>query len=673
MTSSIDISKPAQGTALTLDVRNNFSHAKDEIEALQDATKSVKDFNAVGNGTTDDTTAIQNAVNSGGVVFVPAGTYLISSAITISNDVIIRGEGDSSIFLMKASTAANTFFSNTAAIQVKFENIKFDGNYANQSATSSNRAIRFDATTISSRETPRVLSINSCTFCNGSLTDILIQCDNDLDNSVTKLYISESYFYGGSLASGSQAGGDAYGPRYVYLRGGVSAFIYGCTFDTGLTSVPAQGRAGIVHDEETSQGAFTRPNELFICNNDFKHVGRSTEDGTLGCIDFYSGVKNSVISGNRLANSYGRAISGKAGSGQMIITNNICSDTTRGTASTTGNIGGDIVINGIASGTQPDNVDDNIIISNNISVNHLYRAIVVEGSNIADDQTMSNVLITGNIIQNAGQRAIQVSQLNGVIISTNIIKGGMADTTVSSSGHTAISHQDCSNTILIKDNLIEDIGNSSLGNGITCGTTTADTTADVKICDNTFRGLAGGSAIDNGSGSKTFVCCNNVFDTITNSSGKLIDMGTSGTGVTNGGYIKGNVSLNTGADTGVLSGMVFTSAKGFWVGDNNWDKSVAFSGVSKAVISSGAITAFLEFHVVAAESGTTDDLTTINNGTQGKIITLRAQSTDTITVKDGGTLKINGDFAMGGGGYDSITLLCSDGTNWVELSRSDNQ
>lgn len=57
---------------------------------------SVKDFGAVGDGSTDDTTAIQNAVNSSGdIVLFPAGTYKITSAITIASDVpkSIRGVG----------------------------------------------------------------------------------------------------------------------------------------------------------------------------------------------------------------------------------------------------------------------------------------------------------------------------------------------------------------------------------------------------------------------------------------------------------------------------------------------------------------------------------------------------------------------------------------------------
>jgi hypothetical protein len=49
---------------------------------LQDYV-SVKDFGAVGNGVANDTAAIQAALNAASHVFVPEGTYLITSTITV--------------------------------------------------------------------------------------------------------------------------------------------------------------------------------------------------------------------------------------------------------------------------------------------------------------------------------------------------------------------------------------------------------------------------------------------------------------------------------------------------------------------------------------------------------------------------------------------------------------
>jgi hypothetical protein len=48
-------------------------------------TVSVKDFGAVGDGVTDDTAAIQAALNVGGAVFVPGGTYKVTGSLTLSS------------------------------------------------------------------------------------------------------------------------------------------------------------------------------------------------------------------------------------------------------------------------------------------------------------------------------------------------------------------------------------------------------------------------------------------------------------------------------------------------------------------------------------------------------------------------------------------------------------
>ena len=49
---------------------------------IEASAVNVKDFGAVGDGVTDDTTAIQAAFDEGGVIYFPSGTYLVSSALT---------------------------------------------------------------------------------------------------------------------------------------------------------------------------------------------------------------------------------------------------------------------------------------------------------------------------------------------------------------------------------------------------------------------------------------------------------------------------------------------------------------------------------------------------------------------------------------------------------------
>jgi hypothetical protein len=67
------------------------------IQAKLRETVSVKDFGAVGDGTTDDTTAIQNALNtnSGNVaVYFPRGVYRITSTILIPQNRATKMYGD---------------------------------------------------------------------------------------------------------------------------------------------------------------------------------------------------------------------------------------------------------------------------------------------------------------------------------------------------------------------------------------------------------------------------------------------------------------------------------------------------------------------------------------------------------------------------------------------------
>jgi hypothetical protein len=72
------------------------------------AIDNVRDFGATGDGTTDDTTAIQNAANDASInqkgVFFPAGNYLHASPVTF-NGVPVTGVGGGSVLI--ANDTAN--------------------------------------------------------------------------------------------------------------------------------------------------------------------------------------------------------------------------------------------------------------------------------------------------------------------------------------------------------------------------------------------------------------------------------------------------------------------------------------------------------------------------------------------------------------------------------------
>jgi parallel beta-helix repeat protein len=80
-------------------------------------TVSVKDFGAVGNGSTDDTTAIQTCLNycaaSGQMTYFPAGTYVVSSLTAVNGsagiycDGTIRGKGVAAVATLVLGSAAD--------------------------------------------------------------------------------------------------------------------------------------------------------------------------------------------------------------------------------------------------------------------------------------------------------------------------------------------------------------------------------------------------------------------------------------------------------------------------------------------------------------------------------------------------------------------------------------
>lgn len=87
-------------------------------------------------------------------------------------------------------------------------------------------------------------------------------------------------------------------------------------------------------------------------------------------------------------------------------------------------------------------------------------------------------------------------------------------------------------------------------------------------------------------------------------------------------------------------------------------------------IATAVITAVQSYHTIAAETGTTDTLSTINGDVAGDILVLKADAGDTITVDNAGNILLAGG-TMALTANDTITLI-SDGTNWREMARSVN-
>lgn len=87
-----------------------------------------QDYGAAGNGTTDDTTAFQNALNAintagGGTLFVPAGTYKLSAALSGYSNVSMIGVNPAVSVLNQTSTTVNGVTYNTTSGNLNYISI----------------------------------------------------------------------------------------------------------------------------------------------------------------------------------------------------------------------------------------------------------------------------------------------------------------------------------------------------------------------------------------------------------------------------------------------------------------------------------------------------------------------------------------------------------------------
>lgn len=109
--------------------------ARENIGAVDIDTVSVnvKHFGAKGDGTTNDTTAIQNAIdavknfNPGGVVFFPVGHYKCNVVVNGTKPVTLRGEGQGSLLSSVSSNQFAVRFETQTGVN-RVQNLRYFGN-----------------------------------------------------------------------------------------------------------------------------------------------------------------------------------------------------------------------------------------------------------------------------------------------------------------------------------------------------------------------------------------------------------------------------------------------------------------------------------------------------------------------------------------------------------------
>ena len=92
-------------------------------------TVSLRQFGAIGNGTSDDTTPVTNAFSSGRSVTIPAGVFKVTGNINVSSNTTISGEGKNvSVIAADADVNGELCINPTNVSNILFKGVTFRGN-----------------------------------------------------------------------------------------------------------------------------------------------------------------------------------------------------------------------------------------------------------------------------------------------------------------------------------------------------------------------------------------------------------------------------------------------------------------------------------------------------------------------------------------------------------------
>lgn len=261
---------------------------------------NVKDpaYGAVGNGTTDDISAINAAITAaanagGGIVFFPPGTYRTTTVISVGVDVSLVGSGPNSS-IIKMDDAANPTINvaNNANIDKLYQTIHglgFEAAVANSDDTISVQGVHLIISNCSFGKQGNLqgvhiadsgvssigrVVIRDCRLYMNDSTDVgiflsSVNMEKYVDNcefifpatfnsygiQATGISVTNSRFDNSGITTGTVVD--------IYLEDGESSFVHGCTF----TEVDTAGTAnctGIEIASVSSDMHFTESSNSFI-------------------------------------------------------------------------------------------------------------------------------------------------------------------------------------------------------------------------------------------------------------------------------------------------------------------------------------------------------------------------------------------------------------------------
>jgi hypothetical protein len=422
------------------------------LEKFRDVV-SVKDFGAVGDGTTDDTAAVQAAIAAASSVWFPAGTYIVRN-VTVGSGKTLMSDRSATIKLKQLASLDFSPCFNVTGNDVMFFGMRFDGNRAVQPADGfsdswntgangtgkSNRAaILMDGVPTTTLSGLRVEQCEFTKFYAGSV----------VTRSVNDVCIRDCVFKESNLEG-----------CFLYFSGSTrtsNASVTGCSFKSLYSGDPSV-EANCILLSSYDGG--------IVSNNYGDDCGRNLVK-LEACEDVI--VDSNLYSNNRVANF--NAMQAQAECHNIVFSNNVLRSVGHGlqVSSTVGTMT-NIVIDGnvIEDITGTSGTPDGIVMQN-----------------------VSGVTITNNTIRNSFRNGIYAAEVFGnVVISSNIVTktGGSASSgtaiLVGPNAGTAVD------SVVITENLCN--GHQNTTNGIIAvqqASGAAATIASLVISNNTMIGI----------------------------------------------------------------------------------------------------------------------------------------------------------------------------------------
>jgi Pectate lyase superfamily protein len=259
-----------------------------QFATLNGQTVNAREAGARGDGSADDTAALQAALDAadGGTLYLPAGRYLIGS-LTLRPGARVRllGDGQGATILKHANGASQSMLvsSPQPVGQLQVERLTLDGNQGNVAWTASAIEVRADRFLLQDVEATRTMQ----------------QAVRVRTTTYTSV-IRDSWFHDYQL-HGPQLNQDTRAVQIDHdLPSDGDVWFVGNRVE--MTTPPA-GPGNSVGGFRSSGDLNTR---LFVLNNVFRNIGQDMADlqEYIAAIDIYRNGDGSIIQGNSLYNSY---------------------------------------------------------------------------------------------------------------------------------------------------------------------------------------------------------------------------------------------------------------------------------------------------------------------------------------------------------------------------------